>query len=1256
MFNTVFNNEERSYHTIKIESTLLNGYGLTSPTINQLVDWWYQTNYDGSYKNRIFSRNGEIIQNLSQFLNLDSEALFTTWRKEGYNGKYVQYSAKNLPSWNFYELGSTLFEYNDLNVDDANLSLPENQFVDSQFQQWIIKIIRMHESVLNTTFSDFEQYSDTLKARKLLSEDIVVGKGVSWFGSIELNGATENVAYTLKLFDILALTKTSNTIGHKNLIISKVPTDQIGRRIFSSSYGSWSVAKSQDDPREFNHGELSLTWNPVEKKYESGTIQIPAILTTDIEAANQRTSDTLESINIKEMLDNPTSDTYLNMPTGLAIVLFNVNGNPSLLTPSYKLPESERNLDLEKQKILVHNPFPRSFSKDQCVILSKINGVWIPIDSGQGKAATKKKKIKYPEKWEFSYFMTNPNHFYIRKDGTRFKYEDFEAAVRAAYYYFSGNYSQQENIIADKQKDLNISDHQDGVNYGHFQITSFDFMGPKLGGKNAANALANTHIEFDSKTLPYEKGGSDIRIAAVNTAPFFGCVFVDGYSDSKILSYNNKEHNKSSVQNQNNDNSPDYTISISNENSPFDNDNQNKIQEAGMFPTTSNGFFVDTTLSHLPADIALNASPNGVNGSPINVYNSTIFYIEGWVNQQKTIYDLKSRIWHSSDDTDLNSSFFDFNPANKNRIQFRPLKAEVLAFAEKNQSNSQMYIANSNAAYVRANRGIFGAEARNTQKGFASILYGEDYANLKNRFNLTKVGNTQIIDNAFYKNLFGDKGIKYNADFFEYQNRDSSIPPTVNPVYNNNTNADNFSPFIWGYKDWLLHPERGGGGIGVIGAQYTVSAESSIVFDTKSLLGQPPVKKMRQYNFNDPIFISPIGGGIGWGGGSYNPIVTDIDQMWGRCDFYYDLNTTGLFVRIFAAWPKEQTYYDPRYFSVFHFNPIDKDKKFNITRYWHKNGSKKPEYVVGGNPPSEEEQRSYPNGWYIVDEIETSVDVRVPTLRVVESNGFSENQIEGMVTYKKLREYKDWNIQTLRRGKLLPFLSTFKTVGIGNADSLECKNIQSAEEDDKFIDFDCIIYNVGQGYTNDDLFTVPDGQDVILKSTVNNGAITGFSIINSGKNLSSNFLANENDKIKTNGIPNSPSKLLKIIPLKLSANSSGKNFSGYITRAYIKDLVIRDEKPAEVVEAPVKLTPNPNGELDLTYEPSRITDISVLKTLEDGTVEPYSENDQYDLFFHFHNDISHTLIGRDTNLLGAAGRWGGNNAWENAVTLTLSSK
>lgn len=768
------------YHAIKIEHPLLNYYGITALTTGQLIDWWNQKNYRDEYVNRTFVRQDPFdgrgyseIDTLSRLLCIDTPTedendsyTFSAWRKLGYNGKNVKFWAPDLENglgglyepWAYYEFDDIKYPYSDLEFGgsscggDSQCLITNNEgiYIDKDpqdpnktisiqhFPNWFAQIIKSHECFMRTYGSigaDTTNWPDCLKARKILSEDIMMNGGISWGGIIGYQIIIDNIScirydaakFTLQLFDSVGIKSNyDNTAAFRNLVLARAATDIAGRASRPNSLINGEYQEPlTNDIKDYTPGEVSLTWNPVEKKYESGTIQVPAVLGTDISAANDYGYDYLEDVDVAEMLDDPFSDNYITMPTGIAIPLLNLNGNPTTIGPHYDAPAGCG--DNKKLKLIVRNPWRRTWKKNDRVMLQKINGVWIPLDPGE---APEEQTNQVLGKWDFAYFMTNAEHYFtnwypscadrcpatigdttnIFLTNGRFTYTQYENTFRYCCYktdLLSSGEIWQKNI------DDSIPYSVLPATNGYWQITSFDFMGSGCGGTRVGgldgNALAATVIGydvFDNDALSEANNPYYPYSDPEGTNPFFGCVFPDGYNENIVkvkydlfkqdldvtisggpLYTTNSELKTKTIFEDKNRNIEGYYKSVN-----------NPQATGGIFAGINSGIY---NLRHLPADIALNSTPyvsfNNQNGSPLSKYDDTTFF-----NIMTAGFNLDRLTLNSSSEYKLNNvntesyfgqdrySFFyleddiknpvwNLKPNNIARIQFRPMKAELYA-------------------------------------------------------------------------------------------------------------------------------------------------------------------------------------------------------------------------------------------------------------------------------------------------------------------------------------------------------------------------------------------------------------------------------------------------------------------------------------------------------------------------------------------------------------------------------------------------
>lgn len=1337
-----FKGDDYTFHVIVTDHPYMHEIGLGAFTTGQLYEWASQVDKkDGkTYKNLASFANGKLakIQKrknpddkldpaiCSDIINLKidnvttSNYFFSAWRENAVlgGGEYIEQKDINKDSSNWRYKSFSFDELIFHEFDNAKVKTPDfesnasgnieiiqrtNSFGSgiNSVDLTISNIIEMNDYVrLLRIAKPRADWTNKDKARSEFILDIKSSfeKCVTWSGimpfRLNLGVATntnpndeiddnkacikeEMVTFKLFLFDEKFAKEHARKVTMNELIFVAPKSDSFGR-IGNKQNGEVNPVSRGLRPQDSVAGVLDLQWNEFEGKWISGTPQVLAIMSVTAPSAKIPSLDQIKTTPIKQLL---TPGTQAIVTVGSAIPLTMQNGNPFQLSPEYKTTKDCRSEDdIIKNEVRVYNRFPRPWTSGEIVMLSKIDGVWQPSVVGDIIEEKQADAGGFLEKWSFSYFMTNVDFLNwevrdINQDGginldtetKRFTYQDYEKAFRSAYYY---NDSDQESIVEGKWVEL--------VDFGKkfLQVTSFDFMGPQIGGINTANALGNTHILFDTKTLPMSE--DPMRIYATKTAPFFGCVFPDGYKDDgRITNYINGEYNTSCVFDGDltkvpkiregksaNMEQSDWILPIDPaDDDPskadllvFSNNNTNRYSD-GMFAATGEegDILFDSTLSHLPADIALNASPSGQYGSPIEIYDNELFVgiDEEEINYQKISdeyfqkrsYGAK-KVWHGVNDTAISDSgaysFWDFAPNNPNRIQFRPLKMDLYAFREfKTGVIAKNYLNNANPFYTKSNRGIWSAQLWETQSEKGNDLnfpisskFFDDSKNFKRLQSLFPKNFGKLMD-------LPNSGMRYNPDFKRFT--ELGIPPTFNPVYNN-ANGLNIPEGVWN-KDWCLSPTRGAGAFGIIGAQYTVSADNKISFNTESLIGQPPVFRGTPGSTTIGDIINTIINFVGINQTNATSVWSD---TWKAGEFYDSHNTTALWVRVFAAWPREQTYYDPRSFGILHFNPFingsyldtrygdKKDQSLELHDHvyaWTSGITTKTKWIDRGNsdiiiekpnppfsggslsPPQNE--RGYPSAWYINEVQLTDVDIRIPTYYDSETVGpneigkyiINDGLINGQIT-KPIRKLKEeWRIDTQRRGKLLPYKGKFLTIGFGTSEAANdgpfieggywplshCtpetrQNGQSV----KLINYDIFMVDGGKGHAVNTgggishYFTVEGGNGLLIEGLCESGILTGpitrFRLAKKpiSGNLDTRGYGLMPDQFANSQMLNTSNLIL---PLKLIPTGSKTAGStppiAYITRGILLEHEFSDQPPREVNGGPWKLTPNPRPASDV---------------------------------------------------------------------------
>ena len=802
----------------------------------------------------------------------------------------------------------------------------------------------------------------------------------------------------------------------------------------------------------------------------------------------------------------------------------------------------------------------------------------------------------------------------------------------------------------------------------NYQQSPLSATYPSSGDGNNGNALSATQFSFNQKNEPFVGAGVGGK---ANTYPFFGCIFPDGYDGSIKYAELMNEEKDFFIAPKNYDTFGNYeakTPFFYAAKSPFENLNNVRDadigtedaehQEFGMFPVGEAG-----SLKHLPADIGTNASPSGVYGQPISNIG-IIGELNNYVGQpyfrdmvatyfEKNEAGPRGKSWmhkKHNDDTDselqqdasysYNQSAFDIKPVNPLKIEFRPLIQEVYSTFEgvrvDNDGANYTIQWNDSKAYG-GERGEFAREGYQfnqaysvaDNKGFTPSLSSYsllrnpqvfkippilDKTNLKEeeKFTLYQAGtNTDFLD----VDDDNEYGLRYNKELSQFG-------------WGYLSRSDiSHAPAKWFQEPWM-EPATGipAGGVGVIGAIVTIATRDQVQFRTENVLG-----------LDDYVEI----------GNTWPPSFRGGD--------YSTMNATQLYARVYQQWPRDQMIYDPRFFVVHHFNP-DGDKQKEL-------------------PPTEENNdanRLYGNA---TTDLKTSeVDLVVPTYwdnTEIEGDGSAKvyadstneeldnTNVNGLT---KLRNKAHWRISTQRRGKLLPY--SFKVPTIG----MQGTYITDVSEDfgflngdyvgvlsDRNVDVsqDILIVNRGEGYTENSKFVTEGGSGggVVLKAIVNSsGGVTGFITESTGLDFSPDDFPRSINGVSYSRAANgfgTPFPDFSIFKVKLVAHVNSKNgsgFVGYMCRGtMVQSPTITDAKPMEALSAtgPIKLTPDPplqregntTQSLQLTegkdtlLKVNPIASTSPLNSNSSKTIlrQKYKPN-EYDVFLHFHNDISHTRM------------------------------
>ena len=439
-------------------------------------------------------------------------------------------------------------------------------------------------------------------------------------------------------------------------------------------------------------------------------------------------------------------------------------------------------------------------------------------------------------------------------------------------------------------------------------------------------------------------------------------------------------------------------------------------------------------------------------------------------------------------------------PQNPNKIQFTPLHAEMVVHADPNAPNLNQ-----------------GRDERSRMKEKLDTDFATQLAAAEQTHMFGKMFD------RYSTSLVAGEGLPY-----DYRILSKPLSkPSGNPGIYNDGDAD-----------------EGLNMVGITAAinRFTKPGGGSVTMEVAQYFGLPQVKINTVGSTAFSIFT-----GFFTSGG----LSADFPQWGNRSDSYNNFGSTALHCRIFDAWPRKDTIWDTRYFSVMHFAPSAPDE----------------------------------------DEEHTDYDFQVPT-----SNDGTLYLEDAVVNSSSpMKDKSDWTWDTIVRGQLLPFHYYPITVGLDPA-SLQIlvpgENVES------------------------DTFEMP-AYKIKMNITATGGAVTGATFVTEkyDEDPRSTYVAQKRGE-------------------GLDATSFSERYydasdpdniidaTGFIIR--FGDAVLLFQGKTRKIRRSVWGPLEHGGVKRLT---SAVTDdpgvVEGLETTEIA-LQP-NETNEYDAYFYFHNDISHTL-------------------------------
>jgi len=809
-----YEHEASINHVITTDNQSMASLGMSSFSIEEMSRW-IREDAPGGVNGNIFNMSSGDPNVLLTPKNGNYEFLY--WRNSARNGEYIHINEPfgNDMSWSHLSNSAS-----DLEFHPASAIPP------------VIEIAAMNDQIIDLLRVDPYGSGWTLRdsGRMEFLRDIKASKSgcIQWVSELDItdgNGDvnTEQVSFRFYLFDDSLVKKNSRSLTVSDLKVVAPRVDNNGRIYLNKEDGELTPVENPYFPSENIATSISLSFNELTGKWESGTPQVLAILSTSIDAASGVTLSEMVSSSTVDLLDPFIGQ---GVTTGSAIPIRMQNANPMQWSPEYQPLTEDTRTTNDKSQVRVYNVSSRVWSSGEMVVLNKIDGVWHPLPFGSASESSTAIDSKNGE-WEFYNLSATVESYFRSSAGEGFRYDEYEEAFYRAYYTGDSLNNLYQNA------DVTYLDVDDTF----VQFTSWDFLGPRLGGLRGQNGIATTQFAEKADGTPLGDNGDGKFVQAVHSSHFFGCVFPDGYDgQAKYDEYMTASHPVLTAIGNDHD---DFFVDIPANLKVFAPDSD-AIADPAAGP-----MLTDFNLRHLPADIATNASVSGVNGRPVRAIKTFPVasaglaahvdtrmangFMDNWIYRDGDVYD----------------SMFDLKPTNPSRVQFRPLKVEMYGSFEHATAAA--------AAAAPANtRGEFGARCW-------------DFVDSSTRPVAVKAVNRLDINQSAYNST----GLRYGVD----------IDPALR--------SDN-AKFPSSYWD-TRSDDRPAGVIGVIGAVSTCTAESSIRFNADCFLG------MKSWFINGSFY--PSWGGDG-GNGPHNSSTT---MLYARVYHRWPRNLTVYDPRFFAV-------------------------------------------------------------------------------------------------------------------------------------------------------------------------------------------------------------------------------------------------------------------------------------------------------------------------------------------------------------------
>ncbi len=1009
-------------------------------------------------------------------------------------------------------------------------------------------------------------------------------------------------------------------------------------------------------PDQAVSSKLRLSYNKALGYYESGTQSVIARLIDSLPAPSLKNVDleNVDGLKFSDMYDAEGKGYFGGFTTGFAVPLTVHNGNPNTFGPNV-IGSKEA---YKKEKIRVVNRASASFDIGDIVLCSLIDNEWIV--QGFGGNPEEKEEVTFNVgRWSFIKMIADSDAYFRdnrwfttdaeendRKYNQFYRQDTLVTELRQQFYHdLVKKYATSDNLTLEYLNDLSklskinclvlntVEEFRKGqVDIGslppaedvdivtskrYVQSSSFDQLGNHMGGNNEyGNVIGRTN--WRSNPDVSQTYGRDLAEYATEIPLFWGPVFPDGYNSSQgrklLTTIINSQANGSK-----DFFGPNTQLDINN-----DSDDKNALDNKKTYMFANQK---DYSLDQIPADVATNSQPSGDYGYPIEnislLAKKESDYDDDLVKVFNSYFNDSGRLsWLSEENAD-SKSIYDLKPNTSTSLDFIPLS---FAMAGNSDAASTVDEYQGYNVYDMARSFLkedVKKDGEDVPRAQVTHLWGKMFDREK-----------ELTDHDFVASQGRDiTNAVLNAASFA-----GSYPnlPWDKYIKNKAYNGPDASPFYFGESVG----ELGSNTVGIVAARNTFSmnAGGTINFECDYYIG---VNGQSQVAGNAGTFsviptLPPVTFGTGPSIKTYSIV------QWGSRDTRpVAMGHTSLYVKVFDHWPYEDTVYDARYYSVFHFLPGMKDFNKAVETEQKGIGSQYAEEWDATLPAS-----GYTTGALValeyprsVDKIKYSTDFRVPTYgdpterggssgyidntivsvdKLINRNGvvevdeslnenqdmvfevsddFAEDDEEGFDVKEihTLRKEEDWRVNPICRGMMVSPEGGFKyyrrTIGLAN-----------------------LIYFVdkGTGFAVGDELTLDEEKSIKIKVTTTSGEgqIDDFEFIDVGKDLFTSDFFDTYQSLDDEGQPLGEVKkgMLLTVRSEVGQNASILFFLG---RVYDR---MEETDYAKQHGSMKNLTP--------ASQPGNTGPLTGRKVAS-TTIEEPSANNQYDAFYYHVNDVGH---------------------------------